>query len=505
MIARGRDSLLLTTLLVGGCMVGPNYHRPAAVVSMRYKELAGWVAAHPADIDPKGAWWSMYHDALLDKLEKRVAISNQNVATYAAQLDEARAIVDETRGQLFPVLGATASVTRSHVGSGSSGSGFGAVNTGTNSGTAGTSVVVAGSGSVTRTQYVLEGTASWDLDLWGRIRRQVQSDVAAAQVSAADLQNAVLSAQGTLATDYMELRYQDSLEDLLRASVRAYQDALRITHNQVVAGITAPGDEALAETQLASAQASLVNLGVERGQYEHAIAVLAGLPPAELTIAHTPLPPDVPVTPAGIPATLLQRRPDIAASERMMDEENALIGVQVAAFYPDVTLSADFGWEGGPIGMLISAANRVWSLGANATETLFEGGERSAAVRAARAAYDASAATYRQTVLSALEQVEDDLVSLHVLQQQTAAEDYAIKTAQRSVQIALNEYEAGTQAYTTVVTEQTALLTDQEAALSVQEQRLVSSVALVQALGGGWNASLLPSSNELQQGLPFMK
>ena len=505
MIGQARYGLLLLTLLASGCMVGPNYHRPAAVISMRYKELAGWVPAHPADFDARGAWWSIYHDTLLNTLEGRVAISNQNVATYAAQLDQAQAIVDETRGQLFPVLGATAGVTRSSTGSGTSRSGVGTVSTGATSGTTNTAVVVAGGGSVTRTQYVLEGTASWDLDLWGRIRRQVQSDVAAAQVSAADLQNATLSAQGSLATDYLELRYQDSLEDLLRASVRAYQDALRITHNQVVAGITAPGDEALAETQLASAQASLVNVGVERGQYEHAIAVLAGLPPAALTIPHTPLPPDVPVTPAGIPTTLLQRRPDISAAERMMDEENALIGVQVAAFYPDVTLSADFGWEGGPIGMLISAANRVWSLGANATETIFEGGQRSAAVRAARAAYDASVATYRQTVLSALEQVEDDLVSLHVLQQQSAAEDYAVKTAQRSVRIALNEYQAGTQAFTTVVTEQTALLGDQEAALSVQEQRLVASVALVQALGGGWNASLLPSSSQLQQGLPFLK
>ena len=340
-------------------MVGPNYHRPAALISPQYKELAGWVPAHPAEIDPKGAWWSIYHDELLNKLESRVAISNQNVATYAAQFDQARAIVDETRGQLFPVLGATAGVTRAYTGVGTSRGGVSGVSTGTTgtTGSTGTSVTVA-SGGVTRTQYVLEGTASWDLDLWGRIRRQIQSDVAAAQVSAADLQNATLSAQGSLATDYMELRYQDSLGDLLQATVRAYQDALRITHNQVVAGITAPGDEALAETQLASAQASLINVGVARGQYEHAIAVLAGMAPAGLTIPHTPLSPDVPVPPSGIPATLLQRRPDVAAAERMMDEENALIGVQVAAFYPDVTLSADFGWEGGPIGMLISAANR---------------------------------------------------------------------------------------------------------------------------------------------------
>ncbi len=509
---RMRGTLLLSAALcLTGCMVGPDYHRPAAVLSMHYKELAGWVPAQPADIDPKGAWWSMYNDPLLNRLESRVAISNQNVATYAAQYAEAQAIVQETRAQLFPVLGATAGVTRTHVGAGTGGSGFSTVGAGTTTTTTGAggtvtagTVVSGASGGVTRTQYTLEGTASWDLDLWGKIRRQIQSDVAAAQVSAADLQNATLSAQGTLATDYVELRYEDSLLDLLQATVRAYQNALRITHNQVVAGITAPGDEAEAETQLASAQASLVNVGVARGQYEHAIAVLAGLPPAELSIPHAPLGTAVPVPPAGLPSTLLQRRPDIAASERMMDEENALIGVQVAAYYPDVTLSADGGWEGGPIGMLISAGNRIWSLGANATETLFEGGARNQAVRAARAAYDASGATYRQTVLSALEQVEDELVALHVLQEQAVAEDYAVKTAQRSVQIALNEYQAGTVAYTTVNTEQTALFSDQQAALSVQEQRLAASVALVQALGGGWNVSALPGREELQKGLPFL-
>ena len=449
-------------LLLGGCMVGPNYQRPAPVLSARYKELAGWVPAHPADDAPKGAWWSIYHDPLLTSLESRVAVSNQTIANFAAQYAQAQAIVDEAHAQLFPVFAATASVTRSHAGSNGIGSG----------------------GGETRTQYVVQGSASWDLDLWGRIRRQVQSDVAAAQVSAADLQNAVLSAQASLATDYQELRYEDSLSDLLTATVTAYRDAMRITHNQVAVGITAPGDEALAATQFASAQASLVNVGVARGQYEHAIAVLTGLPPAALAIAHGTLGDDVPVVPAGVPSVLLQRRPDIAAAERMMAQENALIGVQVAAFYPDVSLSADFGWQGGPIGMLISAANRVWALGAGATETLFEGGARSAAVRAARAAYDASVATYRQTVLSALEQVEDDLVALRVLQAQAAAEDAAVLQARRSVVIALNEYRAGTQAYTTLITAQTALLSNEQAALSVREQRWVASVALVQALGG---------------------
>jgi NodT family efflux transporter outer membrane factor (OMF) lipoprotein len=492
-------------LMAGGCMVGPDYHRPAALGSMHYKELAGWQPALPADMASKGAWWTIYRDPLLNKLEARVEISNQNVRVYAAQYAEAQETVQAARAQLFPTLGATAGVTRASVGRGAGGFGTSSIaTTGTTTGTSSSATVVGSSKSVTTTQYTLEGTASWDLDIWGRIRRQVQSDVAAAQVSAAHLNNATLSAQGSLATDYVELEYEDSLQDLLQATVKAYQEALRITHDQVQAGTASPSDEAAAITQLASAQASLVNVGVARGQYEHAIAVLAGLAPADLTIPHTKLPVAVPVTPPGVPSTLLQRRPDIAAAERSMDQENALIGVQIAAFYPDITLSADFGWEGGPIGMLISAANRVWSLGANATETIFEGGARSAAVRAARDAYDASVASYRQTVLSAIQQVEDELVALKVLQNQAVAEDAAVQAAQRSVKIALDEYEAGTQAYTTVVTEQTALLTNQQAAISVQEQRLEASVALVQALGGGWTTADLPSAGKLQSKLPFL-
>jgi NodT family efflux transporter outer membrane factor (OMF) lipoprotein len=475
-------------------MVGPNYHRPAAPLSIHYKELAGWTPAQPADMDNKGNWWVIYNDKLLDTLESRVEISNQTVREYVAQYAEAQATVQEARAQLFPTLAATAGVTRSSMGGG----------TATTPASTTTGVAFSSGKGLTSTVYTLEGTASWDLDVWGRIRRQVQSDVAAAQVSAADLKNATLSAQGSLATDYVELEYQDSLQDLLNATVAAYKEALRITHNQVQAGTTSPIDEAEAITQLASAQASLVNVGVSRGQYEHAIAVLAGLTPADLSIPHTPMQKAVPVTPPGIPSTLLQRRPDIAAAERTMDEENALIGVQVAAYYPDISLSADYGWEGGPIGMLISAANRVWSLGANASETIFEGGARSAAVAAARAAYDASVASYRQTVLSAIQQAEDDLVALKVLQAQATAEDIAVRAAQRSVDIALNEYQAGTVAYTTVITEQTALLTDQEAALSVQEQRLEASVALVQALGGGWNTSDLPTRGALQSKLPFL-
>ena len=429
---------------------------------------------------------------MLDQLERTVAVSNQTVKQYEAQYREAKATVDAARSALFPVLGLTASDVRASQGSFSAGSAV-----------AGTGVSRSGGGG--STLYTLEGTGSWDLDVWGRIRRQVESDVASAQVSAADLANAALSAQGLLATDYFELRNQDSLAQLLRDTVKAYADALRITRNQYNAGTAPLANVAAAETQLDSAQALLINVGALRGQYEHAIAVLTGVAPSELSVSAGTLAADVPIPPAVLPSTLLERRPDIAAAERAMQAENAIIGVQVAAYYPDISLSALYGYSGNPIGSLIQTANRVWSLGAAATETLFEGGLRNADVAIARAAYDAQVAIYRQTVLTAFQQVEDELVALRVFQQQAVAEDIAVKAAQLSTKLALNQYLAGTVPYTTVITEQTALLANQETALSVQEQRLVASVALVQALGGGFTTGDLPTSGSLQQGLPFLK
>ena len=358
-------------------------------------------------------------------------------------------------------------------------------------------------GGTTSTTYTVEGTINWDLDVWGRIRRQIESDVAAAQVSAADLANATLSAQALLATDYFELRTQDALDTLLTQTVQAYADALRITQNQANAGFVSPSDVASAQTQLATTQAQLVNVGVLRTQYEHAIAVLTGAAPAEIAIPPGTLATDVPVPPGVVPSILLQRRPDIAAAERAMQQQNALIGVQIAAYYPDISLSALYGYSGNPLSSLIQAANRLWSLGATATETLFEGGLRNAEVRVARANYDANVAVYRQTVLTAFQQVEDELSALRILEQQARATTLAVTAAQRSVSIALNTYRAGTAAYTNVITQQTLLLGNQESALTVQANRLLASVALVQALGGGFTQSGLPSRDDLQRGLPF--
>jgi NodT family efflux transporter outer membrane factor (OMF) lipoprotein len=486
----------VSILALAACTVGPTYKRPAAAgATAAFKEAPpGWTVAQPQDTAPKGEWWSIYHDPLLDGLERQVALSNQNVKQYEAQYREAQATVDVARSALFPTVSGTASATRSL--RGFSGSGGGVVGS--------TGVVSGGSGRASNI-YTLEGTFDWDLDVWGRIRRQVESDVAAAQVSAADLSNATLSAQAALATDYFELRYQDALGKLLTDTVNAYAKALQITQNQYNAGTTSSADVAAAETQLDSAKAQLVNVGVLRAQYEHAIAVLTGAPPAALSIEPGALAADVPVPPGVVPSLLLQRRPDIAAAERTMAEQNALIGVQMAAFYPDISLSALYGYSGNPIGSLIQAANRVWSLGASATETLFEGGLRNSEVAVARASYDASVASYRQTVLTAFQQVEDALSNLRILQQQKAATDVAVRAAQRSVQVAFNTYLAGTAAYTSVITQQTALLTNQQTDLSVQEQRLVASVTLVQALGGGYSTLDLPSRGSLQQGLPFLK
>jgi len=465
---------------LAGCMVGPDYQRPRLLVPAGFKEAPGWVKASPADAAPKGDWWTAFGDTDLDRLEPLVAVSNQTLEADFYAYEQAGAVVQETRGGLFPTVGLTGSATRS-------GQGGGTARVSTGPGTSGT----------------FEGSAGWTPDIWGKIRRQVQGDVAAAQVSAADLANATLSEQALLAADYIDLRASDALIALYRQTVAADQRSLQITENQYDAGVAAQSDVITAQTQLDGAQAALISAGEARAQYEHAIAVLVGHAPAELTIPPGVLMSVVPVPPPGVPSTLLQRRPDIAAAERTMAEENALVGVAVGAYYPDLSLSALGGYSADPIGGLFNVGNALWSLGANATGTLFEGGTRSAAVRAAEFAYDQSVANYRQTVLTAFQDVEDDLSNLRILAEQAVAEQAAVNDAQRAVRIALNEYEAGTQPYTTVVTAQLTLLGDQQTALAVQQDRLLASVSLFQDLGGGFNAGDLPSAAELQEKLPF--
>jgi NodT family efflux transporter outer membrane factor (OMF) lipoprotein len=451
---------IATTLLLTGCMVGPDYFRPSAAIPTKYKEIspapAGWKAAEPADDRARGNWWSTYQDPLLDDLVGKVSINNQNLKAYEAAFQQALAISDQAQSSLWPIATLTPSATRSH------------------------------SSIKTGTTRSLEISASWNLDLWGRSRRQIESDRAAAQASAAQLASVRLSAQAELATDYFQLRYEDSLQRLLTDTVTAYQRTLKITQNQYTAGVAARSDIVTAETQLQTTQAQLIAVGVSRAQYEHAIALLIGLPPSDIAIPVGQLAATIPVVPLTLPSALLERRPDIAEAERTVAQENALIGVAVAAYYPDISLSGMFGYAGSPAARLVSASNKVWSAVANGNQILFDGGTRSATVAAARAAYDQSVANYRQTVLSAFHDVEDALSNLRILAEQAEAQARAIALARQGVEIALHEYEAGTQAYTTVVTAQATALANEETELQVAANQLTSSVALIKALGGGW-------------------
>lgn len=386
--------------------------------------------------------------------------------------------MQEVRGGLFPSVGLTGTATRADQN-------------------------VRGASSGPRTAGTFEGNVAWTPDIWGKIRRQVQGEIAATQVSAADLANATLSAQAALAADYVNLRTSDAAIELYRATVAADTRSLQITENQAAAGVAAPSDVITARTQLEGAQAQFINAGAARAQYEHAIAVLAGQAPEDMSLPPGTLIAVVPVAPPGVPSTLLQRRPDIAAAERAMDEANAQIGIAEGAYYPDLSLSALGGFTADPITGLFSVSNSLWSLGADVSANLFEGGTRGATVQAARYGYDASVQTYRQTVLSAFQDVENDLSNLQILGEQAQVEARAVADAGRAVQITLNEYQAGTVSYTTVVSAQVTLLGNQQAQLAVQQNRLLASVALFQDLGGGFQASDLPSAEVIQAKLPF--
>jgi NodT family efflux transporter outer membrane factor (OMF) lipoprotein len=498
--ARTRLAPLLIPLVATGCMVGPDYKRPAAIISPTFKELRpapGWQYAQPRLAElPKGKWWEIYNDPLLNQLEQQVALNNQNVREYEARYRNARATINGVRAQLFPTLNGSLSFNRQSSGTGSRSSGT-IINYGQNT----------TRGDVTNTTentYAMGLSASWDLDLWGKIRRQIQAQVTEAQASAADLANAALSYQAQLATAYFNLRYQDSLYDLLERNVTFYERSYQITKNQYDAGTADPTSLMQAKTQLEQTRAQAIATGINRAQYEHAIAILIGKPPADLSIPRGALSRVIPPVPVSVPAALLQRRPDIAAAERRMEEYNAQIGAALAAFYPDVKLTAAYSYSGDPVGTLVQVVNRIWSLGASATETLFQGGARTAAVREANTNYDYYTAIYRQTVLTALQNVEDQLSNLRILADQAAQQDIALKAANKAASISFNQYMAGTQIYTTVITAEVTALSNAETALQIQQSRMVDSVSLVEALGGGWNASSLPSKASMQTDNPFL-
>jgi NodT family efflux transporter outer membrane factor (OMF) lipoprotein len=470
-------SAVIFAFIPAACSVGPDYLRPSASEPVAYKELKGWKRATPRDDFDRGPWWSVFRDKLLDSFEPQVEISNQTVAADEAAYRQTLAVIKEAQAGLFPTVTLDYSYVGSHFGPRAIGNALGV--------------------GVTRTVYTLASNGTWDLDLWGKIRRTVESDVAGAQVSAADLANAKLSAQAMLATAYYNLQAADALQALLDRTVVYYKKTLAITKNQYAAGTASQGDVATAQTQVLTTESAAINVGVMRAQFEHSIAALMGKPPAELTIAATPLGFKLPDIPVSVPSTLLERRPDIAAAERMMQQENALIGAAVALYYPDVSLTGMFGYTGTGA-LAVTLANEFYSLGATATQTVFHGGLFSAEVEAAAATYDQSVATYRQTVLTAFQQVEDQLAAVRILARQQKVADDAVKAAQEEVDVLLNQYQAGTVAFTAVVVADAMLLTDQEAALTVRQNRFLATVTLIEDLGGGWDTGQLPSGRGLE-------
>src|SRR5215468_4894101 len=469
---------------VSACTVGPDYQRPEAPVPAQYKE-AGWKVGEPLDAIDRGAWWSVYEDPLLDDLERQIDISNQNLKAAEAAFQQAEWIVAQARASFFPTVDLNASAQRSRTGGGS------------------ISSTGAGRSGFTSSLFSTSASASWTPDLWGRIRRTVEGDVASAQASAGDIASARLSAQGTLASDYLQLRMADELKRLLDAAAGYYTESLRITRNQYQSGTTDQSAVAQAEAQLESTQAQAIAVGVTRAQLEHAIAVLIGKPPAEFSIPPTEVKIAVPVIPAEMPSALLERRPDIAAGERLMASSNAQIGVAVAAFYPNITLTGDYGTSAITLNRLLSTTSRFWAFGSNLVQTIFDAGARSAQVEQARAVFDQDVANYRQTVLTAFQQVEDQLAALRILAQQAEVQDKAVAAAFEAARIINNQYLAGTVAYTSVVVADQTALANAETAVNIRQSRLVASAALIQALGGGWDTTQLPSRERIEENAPL--
>jgi NodT family efflux transporter outer membrane factor (OMF) lipoprotein len=473
--------------LLTACSVGPKYKRPSAPVPAAYKETppenakeAGeWKPAEPSDAAARGKWWTIYNDPELNALEEQVSISDQNILAAEAQYRGARDAVRIVRSGLFSQITASPSIVNSR----SSGT------LTTNS----SSRFAPG----TRTDYNLPFSLSYEADIWGSIRRGVQASVASAQASAAQLENAKLVFHAELAQDHFELRGADADRELLERTVKSYEDYLQLTKDRFKSGVASGGDVAQAETQLATARAQLIDLGLARAQFEHAIAILIGQPPAALSIpfATTKSPP--PPIPTGLPSTLLERRPDIAAAERQMAATNEQIGIAKAAFYPTLTLNASAGVESSDFLKWISWPSRFWSVGPQLAEVAFEGGRRRAQVAQAQALYDNSVAIYRQTVLAGFQQVEDNLAALRILADEARAEDEAVQAAERSLEISTYQYKSGTVSYLQVITSQTIALQDERTAVDILTRRMVASVLLIEALGGGWDTTTLPSTKDL--------
>jgi NodT family efflux transporter outer membrane factor (OMF) lipoprotein len=469
-----RAAVLGALILFSGCTVGPDYVRPATVAPEAYKEMSGWKVAEPRAEIARGAWWEIYDDPQLNTLEEQVNISNQDIAVAEAQFREARALVQAARAGYFPTAAAGAAYTRSR----------GSANVGP-----------ARSPAETISDYLLSGNVSWELDLWGRVRRAVESSRASAQASAADLEGIRLSAQAELAQDYFQLCALDAQKELLDQTVAAYERILTLTKNRYARGVASRADVLQAETQLKSTQAQALDLGVQRAQLEHAVAVLIGKPPSVFVIPVTPLTQTPPPVPVAVPSELLERRPDIAAAERRIAAANAQIGVAVAAFYPTVTLSGLGGYQASHRADWLTWPSRFWAVGAAISETVFDAGLRRAQTDQARAAYEATVAFYRGTVLTSFQEVEDNLAALRILEEEAKVQDEAVQAAQQSVKVSTNQYKAGIISHLALLVVEAIALNNERSAIDIRGRRMTACVLLIKALGGGWKLSDLPSAD----------
>ena len=483
--AIGLSAAIAAVLLTAACNVGPRYSRPLTPMTPAYKELPPgndqWKASTPRDGEIKGKWWEIFNDPQLNGLEESVNVSNQNVKVAEATFRQARAVVATNRAGYYPTITATPSISTTGTGAarvGSSGNRAAGIST----------------------LYDIPFGATWAPDLWGRVRLAVENATELAQASAGDLENARLLYQTEVASDYYQLLSTDMQEKLLDDTLAAYEKALQLTINRFNGGIASKADVAQAQTQVETTRAERTDLEVTRAQFEHAIAMLTGQPPANLAIPPGTIKNPPPPVPVGLPSQLLERRPDIAAAERRVAAMNAEVGLAEVAYYPTLTLSASGGVESTAITTLFRWPSRLWTVGPSLSQTLFDFGRRRAQVQQVEAAYDASVATYRQSVLTAFQEVEDNLTALHELEVEAAQEDQAVKSAEQSVALELERYKGGVDSYLNVITTQTIALTDERTAVTILQRRMVAAVTLITALGGGWNSANLPNPDQLKQG-----
>jgi NodT family efflux transporter outer membrane factor (OMF) lipoprotein len=466
----------LAVLEFGGCTVGPKYHPPVAQAPPAYKEIGNWKVAQPSDQKLGGNWWEIFQDPQLNSLEQQIEVSNQNLKAAVAQYQQARAVVRFSRADYYPTITGSASATREK---------FSATRT--------TTTIANGK---TVSDFLLAADLSYQVDVWGRVRKTVESNREQAQASAADLAVVNLSMHADLAMDYFAARSLDAEEQLLKNTVVQYEYAFQLNEERYRGGVASEVEVEQARTILETTRAQAIDVGVARAQFEHAVAVLLGKPPAEFTLPPLPLTTPPPPIPVGLPSELLERRPDIAAQERLVASANAQIGLAKTAYYPLVSLGAAGGFESGTITKLIQGPSVIWSAGPSAVVTLFDVGRRRAVTDEARAGYDFAVASYRETVLTGFQQVEDSLAALRILEQEAGVQDVAVKAAERSLDLSNVRYTGGVTSYLEVITAQNAALADEVTAVNILGRRMTSAVQLIQALGGGWDRSSLPARPE---------